>query len=88
MTYVRVKHHDKVASKIMPLIKGPCGDLQKWNLKIRRMVKRMPSKQTGAEGDYLDLDIILGMMTDEYKNQRRLYQRDLAKQFMRQIESN
>ena len=27
-------------------------------------------------------------MTDEYKNQRRLYQRDLAKQFMRQIESN
>lgn len=30
MTYVRVKHHDKVAGKIMPLIRGPCGDLQKW----------------------------------------------------------
>lgn len=27
MTYVRVKHHDKAAAKIMPLIRGPCGDL-------------------------------------------------------------
>jgi len=52
------------------------------------MVKRMKAKQTGQEGDYLDLDIVLGMMTDEFKNQRRLYQRDLAKQFMRQLESN
>jgi hypothetical protein len=79
MTYVRVKHHDKVSNKIMPMIKGPCGDLQKWNLKVRRMVKRLKSKQTGQEGDYLDLDIILAMMMDEYKNQRRLFQRDLQK---------
>jgi hypothetical protein len=77
MTYVRVKHHDKVAQKAMPLIRGPCGDLQKWNLKVRRMIKRIKSKQTGQDGDYLDLDMILAMMTDEYKNQRRLYQRDL-----------
>ena len=83
MTYVKFKHHEKVAPKILHLIRGPCGDLQKWNLKIRRMVRRMKAKQTGAEGDYLDLDIILGMMMDEFKNQRRLYQRDLAKQFMR-----
>ena len=35
MTYVRVKHHDKVCNKIIPLIKGPCGDLQKWILRLR-----------------------------------------------------
>jgi hypothetical protein len=67
MTYVRVKHHDKVAGKIMPLIRGPCGDLQKWQLKIRRMVKRIKNKQ-GTEADYLDLDIVITMMLEEYKS--------------------
>mmetsp|Transcript_20352 Transcript_20352/g.31085 ORF Transcript_20352/g.31085 Transcript_20352/m.31085 type:complete len:230 (+) Transcript_20352:339-1028(+) len=27
MTYVRVKHHDKIAGRILPLIRGPSGDL-------------------------------------------------------------
>ena len=67
MTYVRVKHHDKAASRIMPLIRGPCGDLQKWQLKVRRMVRRIKNK-LGTEADYLDLDIVTGMMLDEYKN--------------------
>lgn len=75
-TYVRVKHHDKISSKIINLIRGPCGDLQKWNLKIRRMVKKIKNKQ-GTEQDYLELDLIIQMMMDEYKNQRRLYQKDL-----------
>ena len=87
MTYVRVKHHDKVAGKILPMIRGPCGDLQKWNLKVRRLVKRIKNKQ-GSEADYLDLDQIVGMMLEEYKNQRRLFQRDLQKQFVRQMEAN
>ena len=42
MTYVRIKHHEKVASKIIPMLKG--GDLQKWNLKVRRIVKRIKNK--------------------------------------------
>ena len=44
MTYVRIKHHEKVAQKIIPIIKGAAGDLQKWNLKIRRIVKRIKNK--------------------------------------------
>lgn len=88
MTYVRLKHHDKVAKDILPLIKGPCGDLQKWNLKIRRMVKRINNVERKIEADYVDVDMILGMLMEEYKAQRRLYQRDLAKTFMRNMESN
>lgn len=61
MTYVRIKHHEKVAQKIIPIIKGAAGDLQKWNLKIRRIVKRIKNKQ-GNEADYLDLDVIIGML--------------------------
>lgn len=79
MTYVRLKHHDKAAKEIMDMLRGPCGDIQKWTLKVRRMVRRLPSKATGQDGDYLDLDMILSMLTDEFKNQRRLYQRDLQK---------
>lgn len=67
MTYVRSKHHDKVAKEIIPNIKGPLCDLQKWNMKVRRMVKRIKNKQ-GLEADYLDLDLILGMMLEEYIN--------------------
>ena len=67
MTYVRIKHHEKVASRIIPMLKGAAGDLQKWNLKVRRIVKRIKNKQ-GNEADYLDLDIIMGMMVHEFKD--------------------
>ena len=87
MTYVRVKHHDKVAGRILPLIRGPSGDLQKWQLKVRRKVRRIKNKQ-GTEADYLDLDDVTGMMVEEYKSQRGLYGRDLKKQFLRQMETN
>ena len=67
MTYVRVKHHDKVCNKIIPLIKGPCGDLQKWILRLRNYQKRIKDKKTGSENDYLDLDFIIGEMIDKFK---------------------
>jgi len=36
-------------------------------MKVRRMVKRIKNKQN-IEADYLDLDLILGMMLEEYIN--------------------
>ena len=85
MTYVRVKHHDKMAPKIITLIKGPIGDFQKWNLKVRRLVKKIRNK-SDQEVDYLDFDMIIGMMISEYKDQRFQYQKDLLKQFRRVME--
>ena len=66
-TYIRTKHQDRCSRKIFPLIKGPCGDQQKWNLKIRRLIKKIPNRE-GREDDYLDLDLIIDMMLLEYKN--------------------
>ena len=82
MTYVRIKHHDKVASKIITLIRGSGGDIQKWNLKVRRLAKRIKNK-AAQESDYLDLDQILGMIMEEYKNQRNLLRKDFERQFTR-----
>ena len=51
------------------------------------MIKKITNKQ-GTEAEYLELDAILNMLLEEFKNQRRLFQKDLAKQFMRSMESN
>ena len=72
MTYMRAKHHEKVANLIIPMIRGPCGDLQKWNMKVRRKVKKYKNK-AGQEADYLDFDVLMGMIIEEYKSQRRLF---------------
>jgi len=85
MTYVRLKHHDKVASKIINITKGQ--DIQKWNLQVRRLVRRLRSKDN-HEADYLDIDMILGMMIDTYKMQRKLYQQDLKRTFTRMLEGS
>ena len=66
-TYVRAKHHELIARKIIPLIRGANGDIQKWFVKIRRMHKKIKNKE-GTESDYIDLDILLGMMIDEYRS--------------------
>lgn len=43
-TYVNLRFHDRVASKIITLIRGSGGDIQKWNLKVRRLSKRIKNK--------------------------------------------
>lgn len=75
---MRAKHEAKSSQRIFPLIKGPCGDIQKWNLKIRRSIKKIVNKE-GTEGEYLDLDMTISLLMEEFKTQRRLFQRDLAK---------
>jgi hypothetical protein len=45
---------------------GKAGDLPKWMNKIRRLHKKIKNKE-GVESEYLDLDILLGMMIDEYR---------------------
>jgi len=64
-TYIRHKHQDRSARKIFPLIRGSA-DYQKWTLKIRRLIKKIPNRE-GKDDDYLDLDVILDMMITEYK---------------------
>lgn len=82
MTYVRFKHHELVMPKILSLIRGGMADIQKWNLKIRRLIKRIKNKN-GSEADYLDLDEIITNLMSLYKEQRRFNQNSLLKQFAR-----
>jgi len=65
-TWIRTKTHDIVSKKIIPLMKGPVGDIQKWSLKMRRLTRKIKNKD-GVEYEYLDLDLILYMMVDDFK---------------------
>lgn len=47
-------------------MKGPVGDVQKWSLKMRRLSQKIKNKD-GVEQEYLDLDLILYMMVDDFK---------------------
>jgi len=67
MTYFRYKHHDKIIDKIIPMIRGPCGDLNKWILKIRSRVKKFEiGSIKGVFTDFLEFDQTLGMIMEEY----------------------
>lgn len=66
MTYFRAKHHEKIATKIIPLIKGGTADLQKWHVSIRRIIKRIKRGETEIE--YLDLDLVVAMMLQAFKD--------------------
>lgn len=67
-------------------MRGVLGDPQKWQLKLRRLVRRIKNKD-GSEYDYLDLDMILTMMLEDYKSQRFMFQRDMQKNFTRSVEA-
>ena len=65
-TYVKSKHHELVARRIIPLIRGPLGDIQKWGLKIRRNVKKIKTRD-GNTIDALDLDFLLAEMLEAFR---------------------
>ena len=67
-----------MASLIIPTIRG-C-DIQKWNLKYRgnNKTRRAPNAE-GIETQYNDLDGMLAMIVEEFKGQRKTFQKDLQK---------
>ena len=65
-TWIRSKTHDLVYKRIIPLMRGPVGDAQKWSLKMRRLARKIKNKDH-VEYEYLDLDLILYMMVDDFK---------------------
>ena len=55
-------------------------------MQIRRKIKKIPNKQ-GQDQDFLDFDALIEMMLEEFRKQRKLYQKDLIKQFARHMET-
>jgi hypothetical protein len=84
-TFVRARHHDSVAKKIIPMIRGPCGDLQKWSLKTRQQVIKIKNRDGGTV-EYLELDVLLAGMVEKFKDQRKVNRAELAKEFQRLLD--
>lgn len=53
---------------------------------MRRLARKIKNKD-GIEYEYLDLDLILFMIMDDFKQQRILFQKEITKQFARNVEA-
>lgn len=84
-TFVRARHHDAVSKRIIPMIRGPAGDLQKWNLKVRQQVTKIKNRD-GSTVEYLELDVLLANMLEKFKDQRRENRTELGREFARLLE--
>ena len=63
--------------------------MQKWNLTLKRVIKKIkrdPSDDYDTE--YIDVDQLLGMYIDIFKQQKIEGQKKLARQFVRVTGSN
>ena len=67
-TYIPLSDHDRLAKHIISQIRGPCGNITKWNYKVEQMVKSI--SVNGADVDFVDLDDLLYAMMNEFKNQK------------------
>ena len=80
MTYVKAKHHETVAKRIIPVIRGALGDVQKWGLSMRRHIVKIKNRE-GNVIDYYDLDYLLGEMIALFKTQRENNKQEIMKTF-------
>lgn len=79
-TYMPLSEHDRLAKHIISQIRGPCGNITKWNYKVEQMVKTI--SVNGADVEFVDIDDLLYGMMNEFKNQKGAFQRSLEKEFM------
>ena len=79
-TYMRLDDHDRLAKRLISQIRGPSGNIDKWNYKVAQMVKEI--EVSGANVQFADVDEILYGLMNEFKNQKGAFQTSLEKEFM------
>lgn len=83
-----MRHTDeqRVAKRIVATLRGPCGNIQKWNFKVEQMIEIIPVNQVDTE--FVDVDKLLYNLLYEYKNQRGAFQKSLEREFMRWFDTH
>jgi hypothetical protein len=81
-TYIPVKLEDKVTR--LCLLFMPETEFPNWSTKIRRASKKIKMSELDEfDTDYIDIDTLLGMYIDEYKQHKRETAKRIQKQFMK-----
>ena len=63
---MRLDDHDRLAKRLISQIRGPSGNIDKWNYKVAQMVKEI--EVNGASVQFADVDEILYGLMNEFKN--------------------
>ena len=65
-TYIRMMDHDRLAKHVVATLRGPCGNLEKWNYKVDQMKSVQVINEQDVE--FVNLDSLLYSLLYEYKN--------------------
>ena len=82
VTYVKAAFEETSTQILMTWFNEQ--DSRKWFHKVRRNVKRMKtSPLDDFETDYIDVDVMMYMYLEEFKQKKKANQKTLSKEFMK-----
>jgi len=82
---MRMADHNIYCKRLIGIIRGPSGNISKWEYKVTNMIKKIT--EDGAEHDFIDVDMVLYEMVREFRNQKGAFQRSLEKEFMERLDT-
>lgn len=84
-TFIRMSDQERLARRVVTSLRGPCGNIDKWNYKMEQMKHIIVIDSQDVE--FLDVDQVLYSLLYEYKNQRGAFQKSLEREFMKHFET-
>ena len=83
-TFMKLNYEESATTVLMNWFGDQ--DSRKWFHKVRRNVKKIKSStMDDFESDYIDLDILLNMYVEEFKQRKKTIQKNLSKEFMKKF---
>lgn len=79
-TYMKATTQAKLSRHVISLIRGPSGNIKKWEYKMAQLLKKITVD--GVKTEYIDVDQILYGAVSEFRNQRGAFQKSLEKEFI------
>ena len=81
-TYVKVSYEEQSTPLLITWFNEQ--DSKKWFHKVRRNIKKIKTTALDDfETDYIDIDVLLGLYMEEFKNKKKSNQKNIAKTFMK-----
>lgn len=81
VTYYKYSDQEKLAARLVGVLRGGASDLNMWRIKAREFATILD--QGGIDMDFIDVDILLNTLMNHYKKQKQALQLALKKEFLR-----
>ena len=83
-TYMMQKNEERITSKLLPFQQP--SDTTKWNSSVKRIIKSLKKNESDDfDTDYVDVDALLNLYVEYFKQLKQKQQTRLKKHFMRLV---